>query len=100
MANNENPHTMKKKTIILTVIMTAMLLLAVPVRAQIFIMDEEEGVGRRGATGGELPNIPGLNEGYDQFEDDETYAPLGGGVLILGCLGGAYLRGKRRKEEE
>lgn len=27
-------------------------------------------------------------------------APLGEGLLILGCLGGAYLVGKRRKERE
>lgn len=25
-------------------------------------------------------------------------APLGGGILLLSCLGGAYLLGKRRKE--
>ena len=28
----------------------------------------------------------------------ENFAPLGGGILVLGCLGGAYLIGKRRKE--
>lgn len=28
----------------------------------------------------------------------ENYAPLSGGILVLGCLGGAYLIGKRRKE--
>lgn len=27
-------------------------------------------------------------------------APLGSGLMILGCLGGAYLVGKRRKERE
>ena len=30
----------------------------------------------------------------------ENFAPLGGGVLVLGCLGGAYLIGKRRKEQD
>ena len=28
----------------------------------------------------------------------ENFAPLSGGILVLGCLGGAYLIGKRRKE--
>lgn len=30
----------------------------------------------------------------------ENFAPLGGGILVLGCLGGAYLIGKRRKEQK
>ena len=29
----------------------------------------------------------------------ENFAPLSGGILVLGCLGGAYLIGKRRKEQ-
>ena len=35
-------------------------------------------------------------------ESDITFdsiAPLSGGMLVLGCLGGAYLIGKRRKEK-
>lgn len=30
----------------------------------------------------------------------ENYAPLSSGILVLGCLGGAYLIGKRKKEQE
>jgi len=29
----------------------------------------------------------------------ENFAPLSGGILVLGCLGGAYLIGRRRKEQ-
>lgn len=45
-------------------------------------------------------------EGLDQPEEVKPgitidyLAPLGEGLLILGCLGGAYLVGKRRKERE
>ena len=31
--------------------------------------------------------------------DQANYAPTGGGILLLTALGGAYLIGKRRKEE-
>ena len=66
--------------------------------AQILIMDEEEeeesertDVDEQGL---ELPAVPELGITIDQ------YAPLGGEILVLGCLGGAYLLGKRRKKEE
>jgi len=29
----------------------------------------------------------------------DQYAPLGGEILVLGCLGGAYLLSKRRRKE-
>jgi hypothetical protein len=40
-----------------------------------------------------LPSVPILDITYDQ------YAPLGGGVFMLGLLGGAYLLDKRKKDE-
>ena len=43
---------------------------------------------------GDLPSIPLLGENYDQ------YTPLGGEALLLGCLGGAYLIFKSRKNKE
>ena len=30
----------------------------------------------------------------------ETFVPLSGGILVLGCLGGAYLIGKKRKDQD
>lgn len=47
-----------------------------------------------------------LRGGIDETRDGEPtgsiiddIAPLSGGLLVLGCLGGAYLVGKRRKEK-
>ena len=31
--------------------------------------------------------------------EDQSATPLGGGVLVLGALGAAYLLGKKRREE-
>ena len=38
-----------------------------------------------------VPDKPGITI--------DSYAPLGGEIFVLACLGGAYLLGKRRKEE-
>lgn len=84
----------------------AALLLSVPTRAQVFIMDESIETGRVRGSGDFLPDpdAPGEGQGNDWGGNGngETppYAPLGGGMLILGCLGGAYLLGRRRKEGE
>ena len=60
-------------------------------------MPEQEtgifGKGGRNATG--TPSLPLHNELGDQDAD----APLGTGIAILAVLGGAYLVGKKRKEE-
>lgn len=61
--------------------------------AQVFIMEDEE-FSRLGIQEGELPGIPILGENYDQ------YTPLGGDILLLGCMGGAYLIFKSRKNKE
>ena len=65
-------------------------------QAQIFIMSEEEYNSslRGGTQPGDLPIVPWMDVTLDQ------YAPVGSGWLLLGCLGGAYLLGKRRKREE
>ena len=66
-------------------------------KSQIMVLDEEEeeestrsDVDEQGL---ELPMVPQLGITIDQ------YAPLGGEILVLGCLGGAYLLGKRRRKE-
>ena len=73
--------------------MGLLLLLSVPARAQIFLDDESMENSRVNGLSGSLPIVPTLDVTYDQ------YAPLGGEVLVLGLLGGAYLLGKKRKEK-
>ena len=63
-------------------------------QAQVFLTNEDYYTnGRASEEGEELPNIPFLDITYDQ------YAPLGGGVLLLTALGGAYLVGKRKSKK-
>ena len=64
-----------------------------PAHAQIFLDDESMENSRVNGLSGSLPIVPTLDVTYDQ------YAPLGGEVLALGLLGGAYLLGKKRKEK-
>ena len=61
----------------------------------IFESDEELEMSLRGHSGN--GNVMSVTEGEDVISMD-NYAPLGSGILVLGCLGGAYLIGKRRKE--
>ena len=89
---------MKRKNIILTVLFALSLGLATvnPARAQVFIMEEDDYNAPRASSGdfNFIPNVP--------WDHDSTldYTPVGSGVWILGCLGAAYLLGRRRKEEE
>ena len=66
-------------------------------KSQIMVLDEEEEEENTRSEvdeqGLELPMVPQLGITIDQ------YAPLGGEILVLGCLGGAYLLGKRRRKE-
>ena len=55
--------------------------------------DQENGfMGNRTDT----PTLPGHNQTGNQ-DGDET--PLGSGIAVLAVLGGAYLVGKKRREE-
>ncbi len=66
--------------------------------AQILLMDEEEEEENERTNTEEseleLPAIPELGITIDQ------YAPIGEGIVVLAALGGAYLLGKRRKEQQ
>ena len=90
--NIKNPYTMKK--IIMTIAIATMM--AVPASAQIFMDDDD--INNRDATDPVEPGaiIPEQNVTYDQYE---PYVPVGEGALLLAGLAGAYLIGKRRKEE-
>ena len=79
------------KKLIMTIAIATML--AVPAMAQVFLDDESVNSDRLGSNGASFPYVPEQNVTYDQ------YSPIGGGVLLLAGLAGAYLIGKRRKED-
>ncbi len=55
--------------------------------------EEENGMGNR-TTG--QPTLPGHNLSGNQDGDE---VPVGTGIAVLAVLGGAYLIGKKRREE-
>ncbi|MBQ6101687.1 MAG: hypothetical protein IJK36_08910 [Bacteroidales bacterium] len=84
---------MKKKVL---AIAAALMMATAPAMAQVFIMEEDDYNGKRQNTpSGQLSvDLPGI---YNSGED--WYTPVGEGLLVLAGLAGAYLVGKRRKEE-
>lgn len=85
---------MKKMMKITMMVMMVLMLASAPLKAQIFIMDEEfEGQMRTQYQDfGLIVAIEG--DDYDDF------TPLGDGVLALTALGGAYLLTKRKKKRK
>ena len=76
-------------------ILTLLLILAAPMRAQIFIMEEEEN--------GRVENVFGNGEWnniiiHGSPDDQMNYMPLGEGIMLLAALGGVYLMGKKKKK--
>ena len=65
----------------------------------IYEEDEEDEEGEEGldksTAGDEVVEMP---QAEQQNITIDYLAPLNGGILLLSCLGGAYLLGKRRKE--
>jgi hypothetical protein len=89
---------MKKRIIALMAIMMMSMAFVSEVKSQVFMLDyleesESDRIGRPQIEGLDLPATPQLGITIDQ------YAPLGSGIVVLAALGGAYLLGKRRKEE-
>ena len=83
---------MKKNTVILTLA----LLLATAAKAQIFVMEEDNNPNRPSGTeiNGEYGNI--IYHGTD--EDQPNWVPIGGELLLLTAMGGAYLLAKHKKK--
>lgn len=67
------------------------LMMAASAKAQIQIMEDERNM--RDPKINEWPVLP-AGEG----ERNESFTPIGSGVVLLAALGGAYLLGKRNKE--
>ena len=73
------------------IVLLLLLSLTMVSKAQIFIDDDEfEGALRNGKSSSILI-VPIQGQQTDQ------YVPLGEEILLLGCLGGAYLMKKRKK---
>ena len=88
---------MKKRILSITAVLVLLFgPMMQDVRAQVFL--DQESLERYSTEYGDLPNVPVLNVTLDQYE--EMYAPLGGEMVVLGCLCGAYLMGKRKKQEK
>lgn len=84
---------MKKLIIAIT---TILMLATAPAMAQVFLDDDD--LNTRGTLSeGDLGAIiPEQDVTYDQFQ---PYVPVGEGILLLAGLAGAYLVGKRKKED-
>ena len=77
------------KKLIMTIAIATMM--AVPATAQVFLDDED--LNNRSTNDGFGVMVPEQNVTYDQ------YVPVGEGILLLAGLAGAYLVGKRKKED-
>ena len=74
-------------------IFSILLALAAPMRAQVFIMEEDENEFRNVFGNGEWNNIIV----HGSADDQTNWVPSGEGILLLSALGGAYLVRKLKK---
>lgn len=80
---------MKKRIITIVAIF---IMATAPSMAQVFLSDEEENYSDRIGTSSFDADLPGFyNSG------DDWYTPINGSLLLV-SLAGAYLIGKRKKE--
>ena len=64
-------------------------------RAQVFVMEHENNL-REEKGDEEVLGWP-VNPQNDISSATDSFAPLGGGILLLATFGGAYLADKRKK---
>ena len=77
-------------------IFSILLALAAPMRAQVFIMEEDENDRVTNVFGnGDWNNI--IVHGSP--DDQTNWVPLGEGMLLLSALGGAYLLRKNKRKK-
>lgn len=103
---------MKKKLITVLGLVTTLSMLTGTTYAQIQVLQKEKAQGNivvyeeedeeEGEEGVEMRSanneIVEMPQADQQNITIDYLAPLGGELLLLSCLGGAYLLGKRRKE--
>ena len=93
MKNVKGNRIMRKSMIMLV----TMLLMSMPMRSQVFLTQEDLDSERDGQWE-DLGLIIPIHE--QDFDQAEPYAPVGSGIAVLAALGGAYLLGKKRREED
>ena len=93
MNNTKERRVMRKSCILLV----TMLLMALPMRSQVFLTQEDLDSERDGQWSDIGLIIPIHEQDFDQAE---PFAPMGSGIALLAALGGAYLLGKKRREED
>ena len=93
MKNVKGNRIMRKSIILLV----TMLLMAVPMHSKVFLTQEDLDSERDGQWEDIGLIIPIHEQDFDQAE---PWAPVGSGIAVLAALGGAYLLGKKRREEE
>ena len=91
MNNTKERKVMRKSYILLVV----MLLMALPMRSQVFLTQEDLDSERAGQWEDIGLIIPIHEQDFDQAE---PYTPVGSGIVLLTALGGAYLLGKKSKK--
>ena len=90
---------MKKRIISVMAVLAMLCGPTMMLNAQhIFDSDEEMEKSLRRGTEVTENDLTSVSIQDDDVISMENYAPLSGGILVLGCLGGAYLIGKRKKE--
>lgn len=87
----ENRIVRKTMTLLVT-----MLIMAIPVRSQVFLTQEDLDSERDGQWGDIGLIVPIHLQDFDQAE---PFTPVGSGIAVLAALGGAYLLGKRKKQQ-
>ena len=92
MQNTKERRVMRKSLMLLV----TMLLMAMPMRSQVFLTQEDLDSERDGQWQ-DLGLIIPIHE--QDFDQAEPWAPVGSGIAVLAALGGAYLLGKRKKED-
>ena len=90
---NARENRIMRKSIILLV---TMLLMALPMRSQVFLTQEDLDSERDGQWADIGLIIPIHEQDFDQAE---PFAPVGSGIAVLVMLGGAYLLGKKNKKD-
>lgn len=77
-------------------IAAALMMFAATAKAQVFIIDDDEFTRNRATSDGSLV----VDNPWEYGLGVDVFVPAGEGIFVLAGLAGAYLLGKRKKEQE